>query len=65
MGEWVIRLAALLHDIGKFWQGAGVNGGHEELSSRFIQKYVPERWHGAAGIVALHHESSKYRTEGV
>ncbi len=53
MREKVIRLAALLHDIGKFWQGAGASGSHTELSSRFIQEYVPERWQGAAGIVGV------------
>ena len=56
MEEKIVQLAALLHDIGKFWQGAGERGKHAELSSRFIQEYVPEQWHGAAGIVTLHHD---------
>ncbi len=51
----IVLLAALLHDIGKFWQGVVANSSHEELSSRLIQDYMPERWHGAAGIVGLHH----------
>jgi hypothetical protein len=63
MDEKIIQLAALLHDIGKFWQGAGEKGKHSELSSRFIQEYVPEQWQGAAGVVSLHHEPSKYRSE--
>lgn len=56
MEEKVIRLAALLHDVGKFWQGTGERGEHAELSSRIIREYVPEQWQGAAGIVAMHHE---------
>ncbi len=56
MDEKIIQLSALLHDIGKFWQGVGEKGKHSELSSMFIQEYVPEQWHGAAGIVAKHHD---------
>lgn len=64
MEEKIIQLAALLHDIGKFWQGRGERGIHSELSSRFINVYVPEQWRGAAGIVALHHNPTKYNFEG-
>ncbi|MFZ2071656.1 MAG: type III-A CRISPR-associated protein Cas10/Csm1 [Halobacteriota archaeon] len=63
MEEKIIQLAALLHDIGKFWQGTGERGKHAELSSRFIREYVPEQWQGAAGIVALHHEPKVRSTE--
>jgi len=59
-----LRLAALLHDIGKFWQGKGERGTHEELSSRFIMEYMPEQWQEAVGIVSLHHDSSKYTSSG-
>ena len=58
MDEKIIQLAALLHDIGKFWQGTGKSGNHAELSSRFIWEYVPEQWRKAAGMVALHHDLS-------
>ncbi len=64
MEENIIRLASLLHDIGKFWQGTGETGNHAELSLRFIQNYVPDQWQGAAGIVALHHDPSKYTSSG-
>ncbi|MDI6886309.1 MAG: type III-A CRISPR-associated protein Cas10/Csm1, partial [archaeon] len=64
MDEKIIRLAALLHDIGKFWQGTGESGTHAELSNRFIREYVPEQWRGAAGIVSLHHDPTKYNFEG-
>jgi len=63
MEERVIQLAALLHDIGKFWQGTGERGNHSELSSRFINAYVPEQWQEAAGLVSLHHDPSAYREE--
>lgn len=62
MDEKIIQLSALLHDIGKFWQGTGERGNHAGLSSRFIRDYVPEQWQGAAGIVALHHDPSKYKS---
>jgi len=59
MEERVIQLAALLHDIGKFWQGTGERGNHSELSSRFINAYVPEQWQKAAGLVSLHHDARR------
>lgn len=64
MEEKIIQLAALLHDIGKFWQGTGERGNHAELSSRFIQDYVPEQWREAAGSASLHHDSSARGIEG-
>lgn len=63
MEEKIVQLAALLHDIGKFWQGTGERGKHAELSSRFIQDYVPEQWRGAAGIAAMHHDSKARKKE--
>jgi len=62
MEEKIIQLATLLHDIGKFWQGTGERGNHSELSSRFINVYVPEQWQEAAGLVSLHHDPSKYKS---
>ena len=63
MEEKIIKLAALLHDIGKFWQGVGERGKHAELSCRFIMDYMPVQWHEAAGLVSLHHEPSAYKSE--
>ena len=62
MEEKIIQLAALLHDVGKFWQGAGGGGKHAELSGRFVQGHVP--WEGVVGLVSSHHDPSKYRSEG-
>ena len=39
--EEKIQLAALLHNIGKFWQGTSKLGSHQELSAEFIDTYVP------------------------
>jgi CRISPR-associated protein Csm1 len=36
MEEKIIQLAALLHDVGKFWQSAGGEGRHQELSKKFV-----------------------------
>jgi CRISPR-associated protein Csm1 len=63
MEEKIIQLAALLHNVGKFWQGAGERGKHAELSRRFIVEHVPEQWQEAASIVSLHHNSPAYRAE--
>ena len=48
-------LAALLHDIGKFWQRAGESGKHAEVSNRFIRDYVPKEFQSSGGLVAYHH----------
>ncbi len=63
MEEKITQLAALLHDVGKFWQGAGERGKHAELSRRFIVEHVPEQWQEAASLVSLHHNSPAYRAE--
>ncbi|RCV66122.1 CRISPR-associated protein Csm1 [Methanophagales archaeon] len=62
MEEKIIQLAALLHDVGKFWQGAGGGGKHAELSARFVQSHVP--WEGVLGLVSLHPDSAKYKSGG-
>jgi len=61
--EKIVQLAALLHDIGKFWQGTGEKGKHPELSGKFIKAHVPEQWQEAAGLVVLHHEPSARRVQ--
>ena len=43
MEEKIIQLAALLHNIGKFWQGTSKLGSHQELSAEFIEMYVPQK----------------------
>ena len=58
----VLRFAALLHDIGKFWQGADGEGKHQELSQKFIIKYFPQI-EKAASLVNLHHDYEKYTGE--
>jgi hypothetical protein len=40
MEEKIIQLAALLHDVGKFWQDAGGAGTHQELSKRFVEEIL-------------------------
>lgn len=64
MDEKIIQLAALLHDIGKFWQRAGEKGKHSEIGNRFIKMYIPEQWQGCAGLVSVHHDTAAYTSEG-
>lgn len=59
----ILRFASLLHDIGKFWQGAGENGKHEELSARFVKQYLPEDLEKASSLINLHHDYEKYTGE--
>lgn len=67
-----ILLAALLHDIGKFWQRTGEphdpadrdltrddygpTGAHAKWSAGFIRTHVPQPWKEAAGIALYHHK---------
>jgi CRISPR-associated protein Csm1 len=62
MEEKIIPLAAVLHDVGMLWQGAGERGKQAELSARFVQDHVP--WEGAVGWVSSDHDPSKYSSEG-
>jgi CRISPR-associated protein Csm1 len=58
-----VQLAALLHDIGKFWQRSdkSVKGKHhEELGGRFCREYLPEEIKEVAGLVSLHGSPSDY-----
>lgn len=66
-----VLLAALLHDIGKFWQRTGErhspdydiftpkdygeHGAHAKWSADFIERYVPKEWHASASSVLYHH----------
>ena len=58
----ILRFAALLHDIGKFWQGAGEKGSHQELSAKFVRQYLPESLEKAS-FLAGHHDPSQYMGE--
>ena len=51
-------LAALLHDIGKFWQRAGGLGWHEELGDDFV-KFMPPKFESIKGLIRYHHK--RYR----
>lgn len=51
-----LLLAAVVHDIGKFWQGMGEGGKHQELGAKFVRMHFPEQWQEAAGLIAMHHE---------
>jgi CRISPR-associated protein Csm1 len=62
MEEKIIQLAALLHDVGKFWQGAGERVKHAELSAGFVQDHVP--WEGVVELVSLHQDPAKYESGG-
>ncbi len=52
-------MAAVVHDIGKFWQGTGEKGTHQELGAKFVRMHFPEQWQGAAGLISLHHDAGK------
>jgi len=60
---WDIRFASLLHDIGKFWQGAGGKGKHEELSAKFIQQFLPQEIEKGIIFVKGHHDKKQYLRE--
>ncbi len=59
-----LMLAAVMHDIGKFWQGTGEKGTHQELGVKFVRKHIPEQWQDAAGIISMHHKAGKLGSEG-
>ncbi len=59
-----LLLAAVVHDIGKFWQGTGEKGTHQELGVKFVRMHFPEQWQGAAGLISLHHDAGKIASEG-
>ncbi len=49
-----LLLAAMMHDIGKFWQGAGKRGEHPSLSSEFVKKYFI-KYQNVHSFVLNHH----------
>ena len=71
-----IRLAALLHDIGKFWQGTGEphderynhlttedygeHGAHSKWSASFVVRYLPVEFQGCERLVLYHHNPKDY-----
>jgi len=54
-----LTAASLLHDIGKFHQRSGKAGSHEFLGSEFCRRYLPQDLSEAAGMIALHLDSSR------
>ncbi|MCD6474470.1 MAG: type III-A CRISPR-associated protein Cas10/Csm1 [Thermoplasmata archaeon] len=59
-----LRFVSLLHDIGKFWQGAGGKGKHEELSAKFVQQYLPDEIREGLSFIGGHHDGKQYLSEG-
>jgi CRISPR-associated protein Csm1 len=76
MDEKIIRLAALVHDIGKFWQGTGEphdeiynhltpedygkHGAHSKWSASFVVKYLPGEFQDCQRLVLYHHNPKDY-----
>jgi len=60
-----VALAALLHDIGKFWQRAGEKGDHASLGARFVEEFsflFPLDWLDDLGdAVANHHRKQAHK----
>ncbi len=54
-----LTTASLLHDIGKFHQRSGKTGSHESLGSEFCRRFLPQDLQEAAGMIALHMDSSR------
>ena len=52
-----LRFASLLHDIGKFWQGSGGKGRHEELNVKFVRQYLPQKLESVS-FISMHHDPS-------
>ena len=66
-----VLLAALLHDIGKFWwrtgqhhssayddftdKDYGKHGAHAKWSADFIERYLPRQWRACGAPVLYHH----------
>ena len=70
-----IILAALLHDIGKFWQRTGQpppgyegfteedygpHGAHAKWSAAFVSEYIPPEWREGLSPVLYHHKPQDY-----
>ncbi|HID10506.1 MAG TPA: type III-A CRISPR-associated protein Cas10/Csm1, partial [Candidatus Latescibacteria bacterium] len=70
-----VALAALLHDIGKFWQrtgesppgyesfteeDCGPHGAHAKWSAAFVSEYIPSEWRGELSAVLYHHKPVDY-----
>ncbi|MEA3238207.1 MAG: HD domain-containing protein, partial [Candidatus Bipolaricaulota bacterium] len=57
---YLIALAGLLHDIGKFGQRTGKAGTHGSkkhpaVGDQFVNQHVPREWRGAMAPVGWHH----------
>ncbi len=50
-------LSALIHDIGKIGQRAGLPGKHADIGSAMIRGLLPENIEKLAGIVSKHHDA--------
>lgn len=51
-----VTLGALLHDIGKVGQRAGLSGNHSDIGSEMLRAVLPESIGGVAGLVSMHHD---------
>lgn len=73
-----IVLAALLHDIGKFWQRTGQrhgpgydqgdygeHGAHAKWSADFVERFLPAEWKTAVATVLFHHKPRDLATKVV
>ena len=73
-----VALAALLHDIGKFWQRTGQpppgyegfteedygpHGAHAKWSAAFVSKYIPQEWRKGLSPVLYHHKPQDYTSK--
>jgi CRISPR-associated protein Csm1 len=56
---FLVALAGLLHDIGKFGQRAGEEAGnrkdHASVGNKFVSRHVPRKWEPALAPVGWHH----------
>ncbi|MEM4308537.1 MAG: type III-A CRISPR-associated protein Cas10/Csm1 [Thermoplasmata archaeon] len=63
-----IRMAALLHDIGKFVQRAGELAWHEDISAKLLRPFVPANLLDEKVVKAIqfhHHERRGLRIDGL